>query len=1186
MIESVAGKIIPENDDERLKALHHYRILYSLAEDAFDNITQMMARVFDMPMSFISLVDKDTVFYKSQVGSFGKDHVSRNDSFCSYTILRNDPLIIEDALLDDGLSGNPYVAAESGMRFYAGAPLITSDGFHIGTACVMDIKPGHFSEKQKELLVRFAKMVMHEMEMHLVVVKQEQFEEQILASNRELQFVTDTMPQLVWATEASGYSSFFNKGWLEYTGLSFDEVKGDGWTQSLHPDDWERTFAAWTQAVQTGGAYDVEYRLKRHDGVYRWFVARGVPMKDSNGTILKWYGTTTDIEAQKKAEKALQRSHERFGLVAKATQDAIWDWNLLTNDLWWNDGFKELFGYSDEEIEPTVISWYNRVHPDDKDRVVGGIHRIIDNGGKNWSAEYRFRRKDGSYAIVFDRGYALHDDDGKPYRMLGSMQDITEQKKNEERLIQKDKNLRQLMYQAPVAMAFLKGNNLVLEIVNRDMLLLIDKTEDIIGKPLLTAMPEMAGQPIIDIIRNVLLTGEAFYGNEVLVPLLHNGVWENRYFNFAYTPVIEEEKVIGVFNVATEVTEQVCARKKIEQSEQRFQGAVAAVQGVLWTNSAEGKMEGEQPGWSALTGQTYDEYKEYGWSAVVHPEDAQPTIDAWHEAVRDRRMFLFEHRLKIKSGQWRLFAIRAIPLFDAEGAIIEWVGVHTDITEQREAEEKVRQSELRFQTLVKEASVGIIILTGPEMNVEVVNDAYGRLIGKNTDDLLHKKLFDIIPEAEAVFRPIIDGVRTTGEPLYLFDQPYMVLADGNKIEGFLNLVYQPYRQDGVTSGVMVLCHDVTAQVTARRKVEEAEKTVRLAVEAAELGTFNVNLLTDEIIASARLNEIFDVEPASERSRFIEALHTDDLPVRAAAYENAAQIGLLEYEARVVTKAGSVRWIRVRGQMTFDETNQATQLVGVVQEITEQKEFENELRKQVKERTLELEQFTFVSHHDLQEPLRKISMFSDMLHSESFHLLPEPSQKKLTKIIEATKRMSAALRDALNYARLNQEEQFVDVDLGEVFSAVCNDLELLIMEKEATIQADILPVSRAIPQQMHQLFYNLLNNSLKFSKAGEKPLIQLSCQVLHPLDKVNYPELDPGKNYHHLVFRDNGIGFDQKQAEKIFIMFQRLHNQAAYAGTGIGLALARKVVSNHDGLIWAESRPGEGAAFHILLPVAK
>ena len=136
-------------------------------------------------------------------------------------------------------------------------------------------------------------------------------------------------------------------------------------------------------------------------------------------------------------------------------------------------------------------------------------------------------------------------------------------------------------------------------------------------------------------------------------------------------------------------------QRAFEASEERFRAAIDAVRGVLWTNSPEGEMLGEQPGWTALTGQSLQEYQGFGWSKAVHPEDAKPTVDAWLQAVRERRPFVFEHRVRRHDGMWRRFAIRAIPILASDGAIREWVGVHTDITEQREAEEALRESDRR-----------------------------------------------------------------------------------------------------------------------------------------------------------------------------------------------------------------------------------------------------------------------------------------------------------------------------------------------------------------------------------------------------------------------------------------------------------------------------------------------------------
>lgn len=148
------------------------------------------------------------------------------------------------------------------------------------------------------------------------------------------------------------------------------------------------------------------------------------------------------------------------------------------------------------------------------------------------------------------------------------------------------------------------------------------------------------------------------------------------------------------------------ALQKVIISEQRFEAAVKAVEGILWTNNANGEMEGEQLGWAELTGQTFEEYQGYGWAKAVHPDDAQPTVNAWNEAVQDRKTFIFEHRVKIKDGSWRNFSIRAIPLFDTNGNLREWVGVHIDITEQKMAAQKIKDNETKLNLIIEGSELG------------------------------------------------------------------------------------------------------------------------------------------------------------------------------------------------------------------------------------------------------------------------------------------------------------------------------------------------------------------------------------------------------------------------------------------------------------------------------------------------
>lgn len=264
-------------------------------------------------------------------------------------------------------------------------------------------------------------------------------------------------------------------------------------------------------------------------------------------------------------------------------------------------------------------------------------------------------------------------------------------------------------------------------------------------------------------------------------------------------------------------------------------------------------------------------------------------------------------------------------------------------------------------------------------------------------------------------------------------------------------------------------------------------------------------------------------------------------------------------------------------------------IGTNTDIHEQKAFAEELAKKVRERTFELEQsnheleqFVYITSHDLQEPLRKIRMFTDLartgLEGEASETL-----RYLEKVSGTAHRMSTLLKELLNFTQMSRQEQLVATDLNGVVAQALVDLELLISEKGAEVEAARLPTLEAVPVQMHQLFYNLISNALKFSRKGVPPRITITSKTARPEVLAPFPGLQQGRRYCEIVVADNGIGFDPAYAEQIFNMFHRLHHRSEFGGTGIGLALCRKVVANHYGAIYAQSGNGEGAAFHILLP---
>ncbi|MCW3075801.1 MAG: evgS [Bacteroidetes bacterium] len=238
-------------------------------------------------------------------------------------------------------------------------------------------------------------------------------------------------------------------------------------------------------------------------------------------------------------------------------------------------------------------------------------------------------------------------------------------------------------------------------------------------------------------------------------------------------------------------------------------------------------------------------------------------------------------------------------------------------------------------------------------------------------------------------------------------------------------------------------------------------------------------------------------------------------------------------------------------------------------------------KELNKSNHDLEQFAYIASHDLQEPLRKIRNFTDLLETNLDS--KEKTKLYLGKIDIASSRMLSLIKDVLNYSRLSKGgDNFERTNLADVLKNVKLDMELMIEEKGAIINDSGLTVINALPQQLYQLFYNLISNSLKFSTTA--PVINITCKEV-PAEKLEKMEgISASGNHVEIIFKDNGIGFDQKYAKQVFTIFKRLNSKDSYAGTGIGLALCKKIIDNHHGSIHVTSELNKGSAFHILLPV--
>ena len=261
---------------------------------------------------------------------------------------------------------------------------------------------------------------------------------------------------------------------------------------------------------------------------------------------------------------------------------------------------------------------------------------------------------------------------------------------------------------------------------------------------------------------------------------------------------------------------------------------------------------------------------------------------------------------------------------------------------------------------------------------------------------------------------------------------------------------------------------------------------------------------------------------------------------------------------------------------------------VVESEATKEELQSTIEKltfQLEQTNTQLDQFRHITSHELQEPLRKIIIFSKILQQNEKKLKTRDVKKYLEKIISSSGRLKKLIEEMLNFATVtNYEKLLVKTDLNEILRCTLFDFELLIEEKKAQVIAHDLPEIEAVPFQMSQLFYDIIHNSLKFSKVDIAPVIEIASRKLTKKEIKSHTNLDGKLWYYEITFRDNGIGFNQKYAEQIFTMFQRLSSGGEYPGTGIGLAICKKVVNNYHGEIYAQGLEDKGAVIHVLLPV--
>jgi PAS domain S-box-containing protein len=446
MLETAVGdRRAPLGDPARLRAVHRVALMDTPPEIAFDRLTQVARHALGVPVAFISLVDDRREFFKSQIGLPEAWVQARqtpvSGSFGGLLVEQRAPLVVSH-VQSHASCRELSDAADLHAAAYLGMPLV-DDGQVIGSFTVVDVQPREWSEDEVRTLANLAACVISEIELR--------------AARAGYEYMLERATDIIYRTDQTGHFSEVNLGALNRLHYARDELIGRHYLDLIHTSQRSAAnrFYRHQFARRLPNTY-FEFRALAGDGSEVW-LGQNVQLIVEAGEVVGFEAIARDITERKQAEAELQALVERYRLVNRATNDALWDWDLATNEVAWNAAVQTIFGYAEDDVDSSIAWRSARINPLDAERVQSGIAAALGGTDEDWSAEYRFRRADGQYATVLDRAFIARDEHGTPVRMIGSMQDVTATRQAEEERLELRAEQAELAERAAGAAALQEG---------------------------------------------------------------------------------------------------------------------------------------------------------------------------------------------------------------------------------------------------------------------------------------------------------------------------------------------------------------------------------------------------------------------------------------------------------------------------------------------------------------------------------------------------------------------------------------------------------------------------------------------------------------------------------------------------------------------------------------------------------
>jgi PAS domain S-box-containing protein len=855
-----------------------------------------------------------------------------------------------------------------------------------------------------------------------------------------LRLIIDSIPVPAWSSRADGATDFVNQRWLDYTGITAEQALGWGWKVAYHPDDLDRNVEYWRSVLASPGEErEVEGRLRRFDGAYRWFLFRVCPLRDESGKVAQWYGTCIDIEDRKRAADAVLASELRFRLIVHSIPGMVATMTPNGSLELVNQPVLDYTGLAFDELQDWAAT--GLVPDEELPRVAARWKQSVETGYE-YDVEHQMRRADGVYRWFHVRGLPLRDNQGLVVRWYCVLTDIDDRKRTEEALRASELSARLIVDSIPghICTATAAG---AVELVNQPILNYTGKTlEEVKDWPAVLHPDDRRGT--MELWRRSMETGLPF--NTEFRVRRADGVYH--WFDARALPLRDAEgRILHWYGLYTDIEDRKRAEQGLRSREQQLRSMLDSIPALVTTMTPEGNTETVNEQLVAYTGQTPEQLK--NWAEKLHPEDRASIADRWRRSWKTGDPYETDERVRRADGVYRWFHTRGLPMRDTEGHIVRWCLLLTDIEDRRQVEQALRASEHHLR-LITETIPALVWRTTPDGEIDYVNQQV---------------------------------LEYTGKPLEFF---------GN-------------------SGWLQLLHP-----------DDVDSTIRLWRQNTQTG-------------------------------------------------NPHQVSY-----RLRRADGAYRWFDVRGAPLRDNAGRVVQWYGICIDVEDRKRTEEALRN-TQERLSIASQVATVGElaasiaHEVNQPLTAV-----VSNGNACLRWLSAQPPNLAKAVEAAQRIVRDGKDAGEvvrriralFKRAPHEE--VSLDMNEVISEVLRLLRSEAAKKRVEVETDLgRELTRVTGDrvQLQQLILNLLLNGIEAMDPVTDHPKRLFIRCKRELHDTVLVEI-----------QDSGIGL--KDPDTVFDAFFTTKEN----GMGMGLAICRSIVQAHNGRLWAVSGEGPGATFCFTLPL--